>query len=332
MYAHFVKSTYTFFQHTLGIPLTWKNFPHNMDLLVIYRKLRQIGFVCRDHSTMKSTPLQCARRLSYSSIALVIVGLCTFGPVAAEISAARAEYLYGPETARKDACDLAIAKARSRALAKVMGEFVSTEELLSCQGTTGKRADYGCDMNQIAWSQIEGEIRRTLKENITVEEREGASACIADVEVEVVIPKEKPDPNFQLRADFGQTVFRVGDRFNLDIELSQPGYFAVFNWLPHDSHVVVRVIPNADDPAQSTVQLRENRNKALKESYDLVATWADSYTGRRKFYDEYLIVVATKKPQRWMSRYNLDDFKALLQQIPMTERRLVKKAYQLTKQ
>ena len=269
---------------------------------------------------------------SYWLLAVALAGLCAFDPAAAEISAARAEYLFGPETAPKDACELAIAKARSRALANVMGEFISSEELLSCQGATGKRSDYGCDLNQITWSQIEGEIRRTLKENTRVEEREGASACIADVEVEIVIPKEKPDPNFQLRADFGQTVFRVGDRFNLDIELSQPGYFAVFNWLPHDSHSVVRVIPNTDDPAQSTVQLRQNRSKALKESYSLVASWADSYTGRRKFYDEYLIVVATKKPQRWMSQYNLDDFKALLQQIPITERRLVKKGYQLTKQ
>jgi hypothetical protein len=268
---------------------------------------------------------------SYLLLAVALAGLCAFGPAAAEISAARAEYLFGPETARKDACELAIAKARSRALANVMGEFISSEELLSCQGATGKRSDYGCDLNQITWSQIEGEIRRTLKENTRVEEREGASACIADVEVEIVIPKEKPDPNFQLRADFGQTVFRVGDRFNLDIELSQPGYFAVFNWLPHDSHSVVRIIPNTDDPAQSNVQLRQNSSKALKESYGLVASWADSYSGRRKFYDEYLIVVATKKPQRWMSRYNLDDFKALLQQIPITERRLVKKGYQLTK-
>ncbi len=281
---------------------------------------------------MKSNRLMFVPSRSYLLLALAMAGLCAFGPAAAEISAARAEYLFGPETARKDACELAIAKARSRALANVMGEFISSEELLSCQGATGKRSDYGCDLNQITWSQIEGEIRRTLKENTKVEEREGASACIADVEVEIVIPKEKPDPNFQLRADFGQTVLRVGDRFILDIELSQPGYFAVFNWLPHDSHSVVRVIPNTDDPAQSTVQLRQNRSKGLKESYSLVASWAESYTGRRKFYDEYLIVVATKKPQRWMSQYSLDDFKALLQQIPITERRLVKKGYQLTKQ
>jgi hypothetical protein len=279
---------------------------------------------------MKSNRLMFVPSRSYLLLALAMAGLCAFGPAAAEISAARAEYLFGPETARKDACELAIAKARSRALANVMGEFISSEELLSCQGATGKRSDYGCDLNQITWSQIEGEIRRTLKENTKVEEREGASACIADVEVEIVIPKEKPDPNFQLRADFGQTVLRVGDRFILDIELSQPGYFAVFNWLPHDSHSVVRVIPNTDDPAQSTVQLGQNRSKGLKESYSLVASWAESYTGRRKFYDEYLIVVATKKPQRWMSQYSLDDFKALLQQIPITERRLVKKGYQLT--
>jgi hypothetical protein len=264
--------------------------------------------------------------------AFALMGLCYSVPAQAEISSARAEYLYGPETARKDACDLALAKARSRALSNVMGEMVSAEELLSCQGSTGKRSDYGCDLNQITWSQIDGEIKRTIREATTVEEREGATACIADVEIEVAIPKEKPDPNFQLRVDFGQSVFRVGDRFNLEIELSQPGHFAVFNWLPHDSQSVVRVIPANEDPSQATVYLRPNRSKAIKESYSLVASWADSYIGKRKFYDEYLIVVATKKPQRWLSRYSLDDFKALLQQIPVTERRLVKKGYQLTKQ
>lgn len=281
---------------------------------------------------MSSTRLIHHPGFRHGASLLAALGFFVSCSALAEISSARAEYLYGPETARKDACNLALAKARARALANVMGESVSAEELLSCQGTTGKRSDYGCDLNQITWSQIEGEIKRTLKEVTTVEEREGASACIADVEIEVAIPKDKPDPNFQLRADFGQTVFRVGDRFNLEIELSQPGYFTVFNWLPHDSDAVVRVIPHNEDPNQATVYLRPNRSKALKESYGLIASWADSYTGKRKFYDEYLIVVATKKPQRWLSRYSIDEFKALLQQIPITERRLVKKGYQLTKQ
>ncbi len=260
-------------------------------------------------------------------VVLALLPLCA----SAEISRAKAEYLFGPETAKNDACNLAISKAKSRALANVLGESVSAEELLSCKGSTGKVSDYGCDLNQVTWSQIDGDIKKTLTEKTVVEDREGASACVADVEIDVVIPKDKPDPNFQIRADFKQTVFRVGDDFNLEIELSQAGYFAVFNWLPHDSNSVVRIIPANEDPSQSYVYLNPEKAKTLKTTYAMTATWADSYTAKRKFYDEYLIVVATKRQQRWMSKYSLDEFKSYLQQIPITEKRLVKKAYQLTK-
>ena len=251
------------------------------------------------------------------------------GHAGAEISRASAEYLFGPETAENEACNLAIGKAKSRALANVLGESVSAEELLSCKGATGKTSDYSCELNQLTWSQIEGDIKKTLSENKAVERREGASACVAQIEIDVIIPKDKPDPNFQVRADFKQTTFRVGDDFNLEIELTQPGYFAVFNWLPHDSNSVVRIIPPNDDPSQSFVYL--NPEKTKKTTYAMTASWADSYTAKRKFYDEYLIVVATKKQQRWMSKYSIEDFRSYLQQIPITEKRLVKKAYQLTK-
>ena len=253
------------------------------------------------------------------------------GQASAEISRAKAEYLYGPETAEAEACKLAIGKAKTKALANVLGESVSAEELLSCRGSTGKISDYGCDLNQVTWSQIDGDIKKTLSENVITEKREGASACVAEVEIDVVIPKDKPDPNFQLRADFKQTVFRVGDDFNLDIELSQPGYFAVFNWLPHDSNSVFRIIPAIEDPSQSNIFLSPEKTKSLKATFSMTASWADSYSGKRKFYDEYLLVVATKRPYKWLSKYSLDEFKSLLQLIPITDKRLVKKAYQLTK-
>ena len=246
-------------------------------------------------------------------------------------STASAEYLYGPETSKNEACNLALGKAKMKALANVLGESVSAEELLSCKGSTGKDSDYRCDLNQVTWSQIDGDIKKMLSEKTVNEKREGAFACVADVELEVVIPKDKPDPNFQLRADFKQTVFRVGDDFDLDIELSQQGYVTVFNWLPHDSNSVVRIIPQSEDPSQSNVFLSAEKTKGLKASYAMTANWADSYTGKRKFYDEYLLVVATKRPVKWLSKYSLDEFKSYLQQIPITDKRLVKKAYQLTK-
>jgi hypothetical protein len=246
-------------------------------------------------------------------------------------STAREEYRYGPETNENDACKLALGKAKMKALANVLGESVSAEELLSCKGSTGKDSDYRCDLNQVTWSQIDGDIKRTISEKTVTEERGDASACVAEVAIEIVIPKDKPDPNFQLRADFKQTVFRVGDDFNLDIELSQQGFVTVFNWLPHDSNSVVRIIPQSEDPSQSNVLLSAEKTKGLKASYAMTANWADSYTGKRKFYDEYLLVVATKRPIKWLSKYSLDDFKSYLQQIPIADKRLVKKAYQLTK-
>ena len=262
---------------------------------------------------------------------LLFAGMASSVMAETKTSTASAEYLYGPETSKNEACNLALGKAKMKALANVLGESVSAEELLSCKGSTGKDSDYRCDLNQVTWSQIDGDIKRTISEKTVTEERGDASACVAEVAIEIVIPKDKPDPNFQLRADFKQTVFRVGDDFNLDIELSQQGFVTVFNWLPHDSNSVVRIIPQSEDPSQSNVFLSAEKTKGLKASYAMTANWADSYTGKRKFYDEYLLVVATKRPIKWLSKYNLDDFKSYLQQIPITDKRLIKKAYQLTK-
>jgi hypothetical protein len=63
----------------------------------------------------------------------------------------------------------------------------------------------------------------------------------------------------------------------------------------------------------------------------MTALWADSYADKKKFYDEYLLVVATKKKIFWLSKYSLDEFKSVLHSIPMGDKKLVKKAYQLTK-
>jgi hypothetical protein len=252
-------------------------------------------------------------------------------PACADLSRASAEYLYGPETAKNDACNLALGKAKMKALANVLGESISSEELLSCAGVAGKISDYGCSLNQVTWSQIDGDIKKTVIEKTLVEVREGASACVADVEIDVEIPKEKPDPSFQLRADINQIIFRVNENFNLDIELSQPGFVAVFNWLPHESNLVVRIVPVVEDLAKSYVYLKSDPINTLKTSFPMTALWADSYTDKKKFYDEYILVVATKKKIFWLSKYSLDEFKSVLHSIPMGDKKLVKKAYQLTK-
>ena len=264
-------------------------------------------------------------------VLLLVAGIVSSVMAETKTSTSSAEYLYGPETSKNEACNLALGKAKMKALANVLGESVSAEELMSCKGSTGKNADYQCDLNQLTWSLIDGDIKKSTEKVPVIEKRGDATACIVEVEIEVEIPKDNADPNFQLRADLKQTVFRVGDDFNLDIELTQPGYFAVFNWLPHDSNSIVRIIPAIDDSSQATVYLSTDKSKGLKASYAMTANWADSYTGKLKFYNEYLIVVATKNKRLWLSNYSYDEFQTLLQSIPRPEKRLVKKGYQLTK-
>jgi hypothetical protein len=277
---------------------------------------------------IKSSSLKFKRR-GGALLLLQLIGVVS--PACADLSRASAEYLYGPETAKNDACNLALSRAKTKALANVLGESISSEELLSCAGVAGKISDYGCSLNQVTWSQIDGDIKKTVIEKTLVEVREGASACVADVEIDVEIPKEKPDPSFQLRADINQIIFRVNENFNLDIELSQPGYVAVFNWLPHESNLVVRIVPVVEDLAKSYVYLKSDPINTLKTSFPMTALWADSYTDKKKFYDEYILVVATKKKIFWLSKYSLDEFKSVLHSIPMGDKKLVKKAYQLTK-
>jgi len=113
------------------------------------------------------------------------------------------------------------------------------------------------------------------------------------------------------------------DEIRLDIELSQPGYFAIFNWLPHVDKAVHLIEINPQKPKQS-VPIEVNSNLRFS------TMWSDTYSSRRKFYDEYLIIVATKKEIRWLSKYSYEEFSRQLFQIPADEKRVKKIALQLT--
>lgn len=256
---------------------------------------------------------------------LTVLAIAVHSPASAEVTTGRAEYLYGPETAQNDACSLATKKAISHALRQVSGEYATVDELLSCYGSTGKNMDYSCELNQLSWSQIDGYINKTISQEVTTSNRDGAMVCAAVVTLDVGIPITKPDPNFQLRASVNSSTFRVRqkDKIRLEVELSQLGYFAVFNWLPHIDNAVHLIEP---DPQKARV----SRLIKSETSLEFPIAWSDAYSSKRKFYDEYLIVVATKKELRWLSKYSYEEFSRALYLIPESEKRLTKIAVQLT--
>jgi len=250
--------------------------------------------------------------------------LATFS-AQAEIATDHAEYMYDPDTTENEACSLAIKKAINHAISHVLGEYVSAQEILNCRGTTGERADYACEFNRLSWSQIDGHINKTISQKTEFTRRDGINVCSAVVKLDVAIPATKPDPNFQLRATANANLFRVRQKDDIvvDIEVSQPGYYAVFNWQPHIDNSVFYVEMNDKNTKVST-SIKSDKK------FTLTPTWSEAYSTRRKFYDEYLIVVVTKRELRWLSKYSYEDFSKALHLIPENEKRVAKIALQLT--
>jgi len=253
------------------------------------------------------------------------------GMAQAKVVPASGEYLFGPETSENEACELARNKAKSSALSQVVGEKVSSEEQLICNQTTGKTTDYGCEFNRITWSMIDGDIRAVRNEVKKIETREGARACVVSLEADIIETTKKPDPNFDISVKLNKNVFTVGDDMLVDLEGSEPLHLVIFNWLPNQKNEVIRIIPYTNDPNINSLHLTRGDANKIFRKFQLEAQWSDAYSKNKKFIDEWLIIIATKRPYKWLSIYDFEQFKERLREIPIDERRIVRKGYQLTR-
>jgi hypothetical protein len=269
------------------------------------------------------------KKLRFITTMLFLV--VSLGDARAKVVPASGEYLFGPETSENEACELARNKAKSLAMSQVVGEKVSSEEQLICNQTTGKSTEYGCEFNRITWSMIDGDIRAVRNEVRKIETREGARACTVSLEADIIEPNKKPDPNFDISVKLNKTVFTVGDDMVLELEGTEPAHLVIFNWLPNQKNEVIRIIPYTNDPNINSLQLLRGDANKISRKFPLEAQWSDAYSKKKKFIDEWLIVIVTKQPYKWLSSYDFEQFKERLREIPIDERRIVRKGYQLTR-
>jgi hypothetical protein len=258
------------------------------------------------------------------------------------------EYSYDGEVSQNEACRRAEERAKSKAIASVLGEVVSSEEQMLCRSTNGKTDDT-CEFNQMSWSIIEGDIRGTklLKRSEAEKRGDKAWACVLTLDVDVVVPTRKPDPKFQVGTEIYFLVpdsrkptrqrekmlrkgFHAGDELIFEVKSTESAHLALFGWLPNEDNKVYRIdSPVRPNCAQGVLSGSDKGKTA--ESYCLTASWSDAYKDSKKTYDEWLILVATKTPQKWLDTYDLDQFKAILREIPLDQRRVVRRPYQLMK-
>jgi hypothetical protein len=260
-------------------------------------------------------------------VGILALLLCLPGAARADWVAARGERMFPPEQPEAEACRLAEDKAKEDAVRRVTGERLSSEELMRCS-EQGEQAE--CTHNSAVWSMVDGDVRAVRnRHSSTTEVAGGVRKCSVDLEADVVVPPGRPDPSFDLAVKLNGAVFRDGEPLEITLTPNQAMGVAVFQWLPYEKgdDQVSRVLPNPFDPITQIDHVTTIPSESGKKRYVMRVGFPKNQTSGRPMVDEYLMVVATKKPMEFRESYSLDDFKARLLELPRGEVRMVRKAY-----
>ena len=256
--------------------------------------------------------------------------LCLLLPPAmasAEWVRATGAYLFPPIMPEAEACQQADSRARADAVRQVTGETLSSEEAMRC---TEQGAEVECARNSTVWTMVGGEIRSTRNARaVTTVEVESFRKCTVSFEADVHVAEGKADPNFDVGVVLNNAVYRDGEKLLVTLKPYQPMEVQIFQWLPYEKGdaQVARIFPNSFD-TQSRI---ETPTTIPAKRYDLKVTFPAGQPLSRKMVDEYLMVVATKKPMGLRDSYSLDEFNRLVAEIPLGDRRIVRRAYNIVR-
>ena len=272
--------------------------------------------------------LACTSRLARFAGLACLFFVMSQGGVHAVVLDTQGEYHFGPETSRNQACHLAAERAKFNALSLVVGEQISSEEKLTCQQSTGHDSTASCEMNKNTWVFLDGNIRTAEKISESVKVLDGASVCKVTLVVDIANPKAKTNAYFDVKVTLNKKNYREGEAIQIELQPSAPMYVSIFAWYPHlDGENMVQIFPNNFDTNNHISEFTRVPSHKAKQSYALESFWQPSYPNSKEVVDEWLIVVGTLKPIAWQSNYNLKGFKEKLSEIPMNERRVVRKNY-----
>jgi hypothetical protein len=263
-------------------------------------------------------------------VALVLL-LALPAPAAAEWVRATGSFLFPPVMPEAEACQAAEERARADAVRQVGGETLAAEDILRCT-EQGDEAD--CARNSTVWTAVGGDIRAVRGRTVeTAAEVEGYRKCTVALEADVKVAEGRADPGFDLGVALNNAVFRDGEALVVSLKPSQPMAVQIFQWLPYEKGEaqIARIFPNAFDTAERIDRPVTVPTDTAARRYAMKVGFPVGMPARRKMVDEYLMVVATRKPVNFRDAYSLDDFNRLLSELPRGDRRIVRRAYNIVR-
>ena len=244
----------------------------------------------------------------------------------------KADFYFGPDVSRNQACDSAREAAKSKAIAMVTGEKISFDQQFQCFQNSNRGDARQCEMNQNSSVLVEGRITKSETISEIVKTVPGAQVCSVLMVVDVAPPSVESDPSFDFQLELNRANFRQGDSLSIRVSPSAPMYIQIFNWRSaFNKENVVKIFPNELDKDNYITKSTTIPAKNSDTKYSLELDW-EAPTGYDKdFMNESIIVVASKKPISWLSIYDIQRFKEKLMEIPLNQRRVVQRPYVLIK-
>ena len=243
----------------------------------------------------------------------------------------RGERMFGPDISVNEACEYARQRAQKDAIRKVAGETLRGEDLMVCQE---QKDDASCILNRLTWSTTDGVIRgiRNSQQKIS-RPSSGVPTCVITLEADVVVAEGNSDPGFDMTVKLNQRTFRNQEALKITVTPTQPMYLTVFQWLPYEKseRQVTRIYPNDFDPVtlfkgEVTIPTKENQSK-----YSMLVGFPKGVKKQKKLVDEYLMLVGTRKPRTFRKSYNYEGFNRRLLEIPLSERRVISRSYNIVR-
>ena len=219
----------------------------------------------------------------------------------AEVVETEAKYRYLGNVSEDDACNLAKERAKLKALEKVLGQTISSDEMESCSEVDGKTS---CERNQFFLSSFNGDITglKQLDKSVTTEKissGEEVSICKIKIRSNVERTTNTLDSSFDFNVKLNEKNFRDGEELKIDIELNKPLYLSIFQVLPYEKkdYQVYKLFPNELEPNN---YLKDNSFSLPKNAKYQIYFPEISNKNR---VDEYLVFIASKKKINWLKKY-----------------------------
>jgi hypothetical protein len=245
----------------------------------------------------------------------------------------KAEYYFGPDMSRNQACENAREAAKLKAISLVTGERVAFDQQMYCSQNAATAHDKKCEVNRHTWMLVEGRVNKSEVVSEVVKNTQGAQYCAVSMVVDVVVPATVHDASFDLRLELNRNSFRSGEPLVVHIQPTAPMYVSIFNWrTAFAKDNVVRLFPNDIDTQNHITQPVHIPSATLATPYQWEMEWLAPVGYDKDMMTEWVMVVATKKPIKWLPVYDMQRFKEKLLEIPADQRRVVHRSYLLLRE